>query len=130
MPYLVSVDSPYENDATHQNEQHTFTIENFAKKIRAYCPKIAFGDINSSNIKIISRSTGGRVDKMQIGDGLIEGRTVREALELPSANFTIKISAGQITFVGMSQYGASGMAKKGYNYKDILAHYYQGTEVW
>ena len=138
VPYLVSVDSPYENDATHQNEQHTFTIENFAKKIRAYCPKIAFGDINSSNIKIISRSTGGRVDKMQIGDGLIEGRTVREALELPSANFTIKISAGKITFtsngsghgVGMSQYGASGMAKKGYNYKDILAHYYQGTEVW
>ena len=63
---------------------------------------------------------------------------VREALELPSTNFTIKISAGKITFtssgsghgVGMSQYGASGMAKKGYDYKDILAHYYQGTEVW
>ena len=75
---------------------------------------------------------------MQIGNGLIEGRTVREALELPSTNFTLKISAGKITFtssgsghgVGMSQYGASGMAKKGYNYKDILAHYYQGTEVW
>ena len=90
------------------------------KKSRAYCPKIAFGDIKSSNIKIISRSTGGHVEKMQIGNGLIEGRTVREALELPSTNFTIKISAGKITFtssgsghgVGMSQYGASGMAKK------------------
>ena len=135
---MVSVDSPYEDEATHQNEQHTFTVENFAKKIRAYCPKIAFGDIKSSNIKIISRSTGGHVEKMQIGNGLIEGRTVREALELPSTNFTIKISAGKITFtssgsghgVGMSQYGASGMAKKGYGYKDILAHYYQGTEVW
>ena len=138
VPYLVSVDSPYEDEATHQNEQHTFTVENFAKKIRAYCPKIAFGDIKSSNIKIISRSTGGHVEKMQVGDGLIEGRTVREALELPSTNFTIKISSGKITFtssgsghgVGMSQYGASGMAKKGYDYKDILAHYYQGTEVW
>ena len=138
VPYLVSVDSPYEDEATHQNEQHTFTVENFAKKIRTHCPKIAFGDIKSSNIKIISRSTGGHVEKMQIGNGLIEGRTVREALELPSTNFTIKISAGKITFtssgsghgVGMSQYGASGMAKKGYGYKDILAHYYQGTEVW
>ena len=42
VPYLVSVDSPYEDEATHQNEQHTFTVENFAKKTRAYCPKIAF----------------------------------------------------------------------------------------
>ena len=29
--------------------------------------------------------------------------------------------------VGMSQYGANGMAKNGYNYKDILTHYYPGT---
>lgn len=138
VPYLVSVDSPYEEEATHQNESHTFTIDLFAKKIRAYRPGISFGAINSTNIKIISRSTGGRVEKMQIGSGLLEGRTVREALGLPSANFKIKITGNNITFtsngsghgVGMSQYGASGMAKKGYDYKDILAHYYQGTEVW
>jgi len=29
----------------------------------------------------------------------------------------------------MSQYGANGMAKKGYNYKQILTHYYQGTTL-
>ena len=45
-----------------------------------------------------SYKRGGNVEKMQIGNGLIEGRTVREALELPSTNFTIKISAGKITF--------------------------------
>ena len=31
--------------------------------------------------------------------------------------------------VGMSQYGAYGMAKVGYDYSEILAHYYQGTEI-
>lgn len=31
--------------------------------------------------------------------------------------------------VGMSQWGAYGMAKQGYNYKDILAQYFQGTSV-
>src|SRR3712207_5258404 len=31
--------------------------------------------------------------------------------------------------VGMSQYGAYGMAKVGRNYQQILAHYYRGTEV-
>ena len=29
----------------------------------------------------------------------------------------------------MSQYGAEGMAKEGYNYEDILKHYYTGIEI-
>ena len=31
--------------------------------------------------------------------------------------------------VGMSQYGAEGMAINGYSYKEILEHYYQGTTI-
>lgn len=31
--------------------------------------------------------------------------------------------------VGMSQYGAKGMAELGFSYKDIIAHYYPGTEI-
>jgi stage II sporulation protein D len=31
--------------------------------------------------------------------------------------------------IGMSQYGAYGFAKHGYDYEQILAHYYQGTEL-
>jgi stage II sporulation protein D len=31
--------------------------------------------------------------------------------------------------IGMSQYGAFGYAKHGYDYKQILAHYYQGTDL-
>lgn len=31
--------------------------------------------------------------------------------------------------VGMSQYGAKGMAEAGFNYKDILKHYYTGTHL-
>lgn len=140
VPYLVSVDSPYEEDATHQNEQHIFSIDEFAEKIRNQYPAISFGEINASNIEIISRSSGNRVEKMKIGKGILEGRSVREALELPSANFEIGISKKNNTIrfttngyghgVGMSQYGADGMAKKGYDYQQILAHYYSGTEVW
>ena len=32
--------------------------------------------------------------------------------------------------VGMSQYGAKTMAEQGYNYREILGHYYDGTEVF
>jgi stage II sporulation protein D len=31
--------------------------------------------------------------------------------------------------IGMSQYGAYGFAKHGFDYKQILAHYYQGTDL-
>ena len=31
--------------------------------------------------------------------------------------------------VGMSQYGAKGMAENGYNYQQILRHYYQGITL-
>lgn len=31
--------------------------------------------------------------------------------------------------VGLCQWGAEGMARKGYNYREILSHYYPGTEI-
>jgi len=31
--------------------------------------------------------------------------------------------------VGMSQHGALGMAKAGFNYRDIIKYYYTGTEI-
>jgi stage II sporulation protein D len=31
--------------------------------------------------------------------------------------------------VGMCQWGAEGMARKGFKYRDILKHYYPGTET-
>ena len=51
--------------------------------------------------------------------------------------FSIEKSDNEVIFkvkgyghgVGMSQYGALGMAKKGYSYQEILAHYYVGTTL-
>lgn len=138
VPYLVSVDSPYEEDATHKNEKATFTVSEFSSKIKAAYPNVQFGTISAQNIKILSHSSGGRVERIKIGSGTLEGREVREALGLYSANFTVSTTGDSITFtsvgsghgVGMSQYGANGMAKKGYSYKEILSHYYSGTVVY
>ena len=55
---------------------------------------------------------------------------------MKSNYFTIKITdkvyittKGYGHGVGMSQYGAEGMAKKGYKYDEILKHYYSGVEI-
>lgn len=138
VPYLVSVESPYEENATHQNERMDLTIESLISKLKAAYPDINFGAVTPSNIKIISRSSGNRVEKIKVGASVLTGRQIREAIGLYSANFDINIDNGIITFtstgsghgVGMSQYGADGMAKEGYDYKKILSHYYSGTEIY
>ena len=53
------------------------------------------------------------------------------------ADFTIKKTDDGVVFttkgyghgVGLSQYGANGYAKNGYNYQKILLHYYPGVSL-
>jgi len=138
VPYLRSVESPYEEDATHQNEQTSMSITSFADRLKKAYPSKKIGVVNNSNIKILKRSNGGRVEEIKVGGATLTGRNIRDALGLSSANFSLSLSKNSITIttsgyghgVGMSQYGANGMAKEGYNYKQILSHYYRGIEVY
>ena len=58
-------------------------------------------------------------------------------LGLRSADFDISLNDEGIVVttrgyghgVGLSQYGANGMAKEGYSASKILKHYYSGVEV-
>lgn len=138
-PYLVSVSSPYEEGASHSNEAKSFTTNEIKKALEETYGDRMPGDISVKRIKILSRTGGGRVEKMQIGDAIYKGTEVRNALGLSSALFNISFKEnGEIVFtsngfghgVGLSQYGANGMAKEGYDYKEILKHYYTGTEVY
>ena len=79
----------------------------------------------------------GRVKEVKIGDKVVTGVKARSTLGLNSADFTVTQSGSNIVFstkgwghgVGMSQYGANGMAKAGYSYKQILLHYYTGVTI-
>ncbi len=57
-------------------------------------------------------------------------KTYQDSTEVSAANksFTFR-GQGWGHGVGMSQYGARGMANAGYNYADILTHYFSGAEV-
>ena len=68
------------------------TISQFAEKIRTAFPKLNFGEINSSNIEIKSRSEGGRVSEIQIGSQTISGTDLRSALDLYSARIKISVN--------------------------------------
>ena len=136
-PYLVSVSSSYEPNATHKKEKLTMTLKEFRSTVTEAFPDTDFGSIQAGNIKVTSRTEGGRADELQIGDAVISGGDLRTALNLYSTRIVITTRGNKITIttsgsghgVGMSQYGADGLAKRGQNYKQILKHYYQGIDI-
>ncbi len=137
VPYLRSVSSPYEEEATHQEEEKYFSVKDFVYLINLKYPDRKLSS-SIDGVNIISRTEGGRVDSIKINNSTYTGRELRDALGLSSANFDASFDGKTITItsngyghgVGMSQYGANGMAKNGSNYKEILEHYYTGVRVY
>lgn len=66
-PYLVSVESPYEDEATHTDEEKRFTLAEMKQALAGDFPDRPTGTLNADNIKIISRTEGGRVAQMTAG---------------------------------------------------------------
>ena len=139
-PYLKSVISPYEEDAPKYKSIFTITGDEFVNKInnKYSDAKLTKNDF-FEKIKLIERTESGRIKKIAIGNQIIEGREFRELFALNSTNFVItydqQLNIIDITTygfghgVGMSQWGANGMAKKGSDYKEILEHYYTDVEL-
>ena len=131
LPYLRSVESPWDEESSKYLDQKTFTVQEVEQLLGIELP-----ETNAINIKT-SRTEGKRVDELQLNEYSFSGRDVREKLELQSSDFTIKQKNSHLIFttkgyghgIGMSQYGANGMAKNGKNYKEIVKHYYQDVEI-
>ena len=129
-PYLVSVDSPYDTTNKSFNYEKFITYNDLSKKLNM--------DINKNSvINIISKTQGNRIEKIEINNKTYSGVQIRNLLNLRSADFELSLEDDGIIFktkgyghgVGMSQYGANGMAKAGYNYEQILKHYYKGVKL-
>lgn len=131
IPYLKSVTSPWDKKSPKFHNQTIKTVQEFEKELGV---KIS----NNRNIgTIISKTKGNRVAKVNISGKKFTGREVREKLGLKSTDFSWERKGDKIVIttegnghgVGMSQYGANGMAQEGKNYLDIVKHYYQGVQV-
>ena len=68
---------------------------------------------------------------------LLSGSAFRHLVGLPSTRFHWVVEGEEIIFftqghghgVGLCQYGADGMGQAGYNFAEILEHYYRGTAL-
>lgn len=77
---------------------------------------------DGNNRKTVSRSTSNRIK------GNNSSTTIEGTVGVKASTFTFE-GKGSGHGVGMSQYGAIEMAKQGYNYSDIIKHYYSGVEI-
>ena len=128
--YLRSVDSTWDEISPVYTSNTTYTLEEFYNLLNL--------DYNKDLIiEVTSKTSTGRIKKIKINGKELTGSYVCSKLSLRSTYFEIIKEDNKIIIknkgyghgVGMSQYGAHGMAKEGYNYQDILKHYYTDIEI-
>lgn len=131
MPYLVSVDSSWDKE-----ESPVFSSTKEVSKSE-FLFNLGLDTKDSINIESIEKTNTGRVKTIVINGKKFESSKIRSAFDLKSTSFTINVNNDKVVFnvngyghgVGMSQYGANGMAKAGYKYNDILTHYYKNCDI-
>lgn len=153
VPYLRSVASPWDRKVTPELKATvTFTAAELRSRLGlpvsgAIKALSALGEttVRAGNvagtaagrmpaIKVLSYTAGQRIKEISIDGEVFTGREVREKLGLRSSQFTWTEEDGRVVIttygnghgVGMSQWGADGMAKDGATATQILKHYYSG----
>ncbi len=148
IPYLRGVPD-FDQDSPKYSWTESFSAAQLRNKLSA---KVSGLDSIGSIIGLVPQqaSPHGRVKTFRLigqnGDRLIKGNDVRNALGLKSTRFEVLANGtsqlkqttpsnfilrgyGYGHGIGMSQYGAKGMAQTGNSYQAILSHYYQGTQL-
>ncbi len=141
IPYLRSVQSPWDEQSPRFSESKSISISQIDAALGTNLqaiPVAALGTGGSNAIiKVVERTSSGRIRRLQIDGKTVLGTEFRRVLGLNSTDFSWSIKGEKLIFttkgfghgVGMSQYGANGMAKLGAGYEQILKHYYTGVKL-
>lgn len=133
-PYLQSVVSSWDKQTSPRFEdEKVISIEQMYQQLGLTGKQAS----KKPKLKVTARTTGKRVKTIDINNVSFSGKEVREKLELRSSHFDWKVNKDEIVFstfgyghgVGMSQWGANGMAKEGYQAAEIIAYYYKGVTI-
>jgi len=136
-PYLTSVECNHPADK-HSGETIVFTLQEFADKLQlqgAVPAGVMYGE--NRYLNLVEKTKSNRVKEVQIGDSIVRGGELRSALGLKSTLMSWNIADDHIIFTtsgyghgaGMCQHGADYYAGLGYDYRQILQHYYPGTTL-
>lgn len=150
IPYLRAKEDPYDFNNLHYNwsvsKSTDELLKMFADRGMDFAELLDIEEVQRDEtgarlvkMLIVGRDHQGNVKQQEVANA----DRVRTVLGLKSSLFNMQKhydSEGTLTGVtitgsgwghglGMSQYGAKGMAEKGYNYRDILQYYYTGAKI-
>lgn len=127
--YLVSVDSSWDKNYRVYKAGFNMSKSNFLSKL----------GLNGDQIIIqnMCRSNNNYVREVTINNQKFSGLDIFNKLNLRSTDFNLTVNGDNVYIetygfghsVGMSQYGAQGMAEAGKTYQEILKHYYKNTDI-
>ncbi len=139
--YLRSVRSPY--DAVSPDYSWNFTMP--GPVLGGLLVRGGYNIGSPTSIKVKARTPGGRARQVRVRDSggrviELEAEKFRKIIgysSLRSTKFKVRRRGDLFEFngkgsghgVGLSQWGAKGMAENGYSYRQILRHYYPGTKL-
>ena len=137
LPYLQSVESEGEESAAKFREIVSYSETEFKERFTEVYPSALFEGSADKWIADIKRSAAGGVMTMTVAGTETKGNEFRAIYRLNSTNFTVSAADGKIIIetlgyghgVGMSQYGAKALAERGFDFEQILKHYYTGGEL-
>ena len=129
-PYLRSVSSKWDEISPLYSTTHTYTLTEFYNILNIKYK-------NNLNIDIIQKTSTGRLKKIKINNTEFTANYICSKFSLNSTYFEIIQEGTNVIIknkgyghgVGMSQYGAEGMARMGHTYDQILKYYYKDIEI-
>ena len=130
--YLVSVESEGDKYSSRFLSEVTISVSELKELLKNNGYKC-----ENDEIKINSTTEAGTVSSVTVCGNEMTGMELRNLLSMRSPSFTVTKDDDTYIFsvkgyghgVGMSQYGADWYAEQGYSYREIISHYYPGTEI-
>ena len=130
IPYLKSVNSSWDLNASTYLRTTTKSNEEILNIM-------GIDVTETSVIEVLERSGSNRINKIKIDENIYSGLDLYKKLGLRSRDFDLEVVDNVLNIttrgyghgVGMSQYGANGMANAAYNYRVIINHYYTNVQV-
>ncbi len=138
-PYIQVVKSPDFSEAPSEDANWTATFSK--EEIKEAMQKVGKNISDFNSIEIANKGPSGRATELKIGDQTVEAPAFRVALDSTKMKSTmlesITVEDDKVTMkgkgyghgVGMSQWGANQMARKGKKAEDIIKHYFKDVEI-
>lgn len=136
IPYLKGVPCKWDPPEKQKRLVASFKIEDVFQRLGIKDAAVPASK-GEGLVRVLERTATGRVSRIEIASQVFRGVDLRKALGLRSTDFTVSVTGDRVTFytrgyghaVGMCQYGAQGLAMRGWSYREILKYYYQGAVI-